>query len=126
MILFLSALFLVIIGAVLWVLGNRSEKDACTGIGIGLVIIFGIALFFMTIAVSIAPMDARATMARYEAFQETLDIARESANLPLELAALQQKAAEYNANLASTQYWAKNKLTSWFYGRKVLEIKFIR
>ena len=90
-------------------------------------ILVGLVLFIMVACIISAPYDARTMKAQFAAFQLSIDEAR--ANRPasaLELAALTQKAASMNADLAATQYHATIPWISWFYSRELFDINPIK
>ena len=90
-------------------------------------LIVGIVLFCVIINLFIQPISTKSHIAEFKAIQATFQEARLNQNISaLELVAIQQKVAERNEWLARTKFWAKHKLTNWFYPKEVFELMPIK
>jgi hypothetical protein len=107
------------------ILVHKAGKDPTGWVMIGIFIWIGYAACLAAIVSASPSADAMAI--KYFIVQSTLNEARSNSQISqFELAAIQQKAVELNAELATKQFWAKSLWTNWFYSKKVLDIALIR
>lgn len=125
MILTLLCVFIVFLGLVFLLIHhakssyNEWEMPATMTLVIG-----GMLLVVCLTAIVMREPCADLHVRKFEAVQSTLDRARLNENIsPLELAAIQQKTAEKNEELASMKFWAEHPLSNWFYSKKIFTIK---
>lgn len=127
MILFLSFLFLVLVGIACILIYNNVDGEGWLGTGVCLVVIAGIVLLVMTIVISLREVEAQGHIVKIEAVRDTFESARANKSMhPIENAAIQIKIAETNEWIANAQFWAGQPLTNWFWSRRILEIEPIR
>lgn len=98
-------LLLVITGIII-----LKESYDYEGIGVLMVLIFGVWFILHILVFSFKSYEYEITLEKRNAFQETLNIARENNN-NLESAAILSEIANFNASLAKEKY--KNN-TLWF------------
>lgn len=80
----------------------------------------GIVFFFVfAVGVLVNPVTVRSNIAEFHAVQQTLETARQNADIShLELAAIQREAVTANKWLANAKFWTEQWLTSWFWPSK--------
>jgi len=125
MILTLLSIFIVFLGlAFLVIYHTKSGYNGWDMAASMTLVIGGMLLVVCLTAIGMRGPCADVHVKKFEAVQSTLDRARLNENIsPLELAAIQQKAAEKNEELASMKFWAEHPLSNWFYSKKIFTIK---
>lgn len=94
------------------------EFTGITFAGLGAIALATIAIIWpVNYYGSVAEVD------RYHALKETIEQARQGEVSEMERAALTQKMAEYNADLASVKYWNNTKLFDDFIADELAELE---
>jgi hypothetical protein len=129
MIITLIAISLFLISLVILIVSKIKTDDSWDDLfGRGMfTIIAGIFLLGVSIVILMNPIARRADMARFCSVQESLELSRPNPDVtPLELVAIQHKIIEKNEWLATSQFWARHKLTDWFWPKEILELRPIK
>ena len=93
-------------------------------IGICLLVV---AVIVVGVGLPIERTSQYGAIAEYHSIEDSLTSARSNPSISeYELAAIQTKVIDANKWLASSQYWAQNPLTNWFWIKEIMELKPIR
>jgi len=128
MILTLGSIFIIFLGLIFLAIYHFKEGYSEWDNGaIFAFVVGGACLVCCLLAIGFREPCADAHVKKFQAVQQTFDVARENKDISvIELAAIQQKAVEKNEELASLKFWAEHPLSNWFYSRKILSIKPIK
>lgn len=122
MIIFATIIALLVIGQLLCV--GTGEYDDRRFVGRMTQMLGGILLLLSLIGLIFHPLSVRSDLEEIKAVRSTVEVARADGET-LEDAALQQKVADYNADLASYKYW-NGTIMDWWIPDQVEQVKPIR
>lgn len=126
MILTLIFLFIFVFG-ILIAVSKKKYDDGWEGMKFICCIAGGIGTIVCLLAMILAPIHIHAEIVEFNAVKITIEEARGNPDISeFEMATLQLKVIEKNEWLADRQFWAKNKLSNWFYPKKILDLKPIK
>lgn len=120
--LFLISLIILLVSKI------KNDKDWDDLIGrIILVAVMGIFFIIVVASLLVDPILHRSEIAEFNSVQESLNLSRSNPNVnQFELVAIQQKVIGKNEWLANAQFWARHKLTNWFWPKEILELTPIK
>ena len=104
----------------------KSDGYDAEGWGL-LALLFGVIMVGALVAWPISVATENANIARFHSLEQTLADARANTEVSeYEIAAIMTTVAEMNKDLATKQYWARLKLSNWFYPKELLTLEPIK
>ena len=112
MLILISLIVALIIGIVLYVVGEDSCIDVIHGLGAVLMVVAGVLLAVAIMTLSISRYNINAQIQAYHSTISTIETARAN-GIDLEDAAIQHKIIELNRELAEVQYYNTTIFDIW-------------
>lgn len=126
MILTLASFVILLAGIIFLIIGEDGYGNMW-GTGLIFTVCGGVCAFALVCAILFNPICTKAEIVKLEAVKTTLDLARQTKQISsLELVTIQREVIELNKWLASSQFWAKHKLTNWFWPKEIFTVKPIK
>lgn len=115
---------IIILGFILYEIGEKKWKDSLAFSGVVSVTLGVISIFFVILFIIGAHIGVDNTIKRKNLQYESLCYRLELANSDYEdfsRLEIVKDITEWNDNTIDYKYWAENPWTSWFYSRKVAD-----